>query len=156
MNGLLEALTAVGYGFASAMLPFVNAEAFAVVAGTRGGHVAAAVLGLALGQTAGKLLLFESARRATGPLARYFGRRSRSGSAAARTARWTGRIRLWLSRRRTGLPTVLVSAASGIPPLAAVSLVAGTTGLRRWEFGAACLLGRVVRFTILALPTALI
>ncbi|WP_345630604.1 VTT domain-containing protein [Rugosimonospora acidiphila] len=155
MSSLLEALIALGYGLASALVPLINAEAFAVVAGARGSHAAVIVLGLALGQTAGKLLLFESARRATGGLAQRIARRSRSGRVTARAARWADPIRRWLSRRRTGLPTVLVSAAIGIPPLAAVSLAAGTAGLRRREFAAVCLLGRAIRFTILALPTAL-
>jgi membrane protein YqaA with SNARE-associated domain len=155
VNSVLEALIALGYGLASAMVPLVNAEAFAVVAGARGGHAGVTVLGLALGQTGGKLLLFESARRATGGLAGRVARRSRSGRDTARTARWAARIRRWLSRRRTGLPTVLVSAITGIPPLAAVSLAAGTAGLRRREFAAMCLLGRLIRFTILVLPTAL-
>ncbi|GAB3086121.1 hypothetical protein GCM10027186_53390 [Micromonospora schwarzwaldensis] len=39
------------------------------VAGHRGSHALVAVLALALGQTAGKLLLFDAARRGTGRLA---------------------------------------------------------------------------------------
>ncbi|MFC4022004.1 VTT domain-containing protein [Micromonospora sp. GCM10011542] len=155
MNGLAEAAVALGYGFASALVPVVNAEAYAVVAGHRGGHALVAVLALACGQTAGKLLLFEAARRGTGRLAQKLTHRSRSGRAAARDARWAGRIRRWLSRRRTALPTVLVSAAVGVPPLAVVSLAAGTAGLRHWEFAVACLLGRVLRFALLVLPAAL-
>jgi membrane protein YqaA with SNARE-associated domain len=155
VNCLLEALVASGYGLASAVVPLVNAEAFAVLAGTRGGHVAFIVLGLALGQTAGKLLLLESTRRASGPLGRWIARRPRSGSVTARAARWAVPIRRWLSRRGTALPTVLVSATTGIPPLAMVSLAAGTAGLRRWEFVTVCLLGRLIRFAALALPAAL-
>ncbi|WP_353962113.1 VTT domain-containing protein [Micromonospora lupini] len=148
-------MAGLGYGLASALVPVVNAEAYAVVAGHRGGHVVVAVVALALGQTAGKLLLFESARRGTGWLARKLGHRSRSGRTAARAARWTEPIRRWLSRRRTALPTVLVSAAVGVPPLAVVSFAAGTAGLRHWEFAVACLLGRVLRFAALVLPAAL-
>ncbi|RLP86775.1 VTT domain-containing protein [Micromonospora sp. CV4] len=155
MSSLGEAVVALGYGLASALVPVVNAEAYAVVAGHRGGHALVAVLALALGQTAGKLLLFEAARRGTGRLARKLARRTRSGRAAARAARWAGRIRRWLSRRRTALPTVLVAAAVGVPPLAVVSLAAGTAGLRHWEFAVSCLLGRVIRFALLALPAAL-
>ena len=156
MSGLVEAMVALGYGLASALVPVVNAEAYAVVAGQRGGHTVVAVLALALGQTAGKLLLFESARRGTGRLARTLARRNRSGSAAARAGRWAAPIRRWLSRRRTGLSTVLVSAALGVPPLAVVTLAAGAAGgLERWEFAAACCLGRVARFAVLALPIAL-
>jgi membrane protein YqaA with SNARE-associated domain len=149
---LIEAASGLGYGLASALIPLVNAEAYAVVAGRQCGHALVAVLALALGQTAGKLLLFESARRGTGWLARRFARRIRSGKAAARTARWAEPIRRWLSCRRTGLPTVFVSAAVGIPPLAVVSLAAGPAGLRRWEFAGACLFGRVIRFALFALP----
>ncbi|WP_410821039.1 hypothetical protein [Micromonospora sp. 050-3] len=156
MSSLAEAVVALGYGVASALVPIVNAEAYAVVAGHRGGHaLVAVVVALALGQTAGKLLLFESARRGSGRLARKVAKRKRSGRAAARAARWTEPIRRWLSRRRTALPTVLASAAVGVPPLAVVSLAAGTAGLRRWEFAVACLSGRVIRFALLVLPAVL-
>ncbi|MET8258685.1 hypothetical protein ACFYPG_17840 [Micromonospora sp. NPDC005553] len=155
MSSLVEAVVALGYGVASALVPIVNAEAYAVVAGQRGGHALVAVLALALGQTAGKLLLFESARRGSGRLALKIAKRAKSGRAATRAARWTEPIRRWLSRRRTALPTVLASAAVGVPPLAVVSLAAGTAGLRRWEFAVACLSGRVIRFALLVLPAVL-
>ncbi|WP_327043084.1 VTT domain-containing protein [Micromonospora ureilytica] len=155
MSSLGEAAVALGYGLASALVPVVNAEAYAVVAGQRGGHALIAVVALALGQTAGKLLLFESARRGSGRLFRKVAQRRKSGRAAARATRWTEPIRRWLSRRRTALPTVLVSAAVGVPPLAVVSLAAGTAGLRRWEFAGACLSGRVLRFALLVLPAVL-
>ncbi|MFF5052860.1 VTT domain-containing protein [Micromonospora sp. NPDC000663] len=152
MSGLAEAALGLGYGLASALVPVINAEAYAVVAGHRGDHALVAVLALSLGQTAGKLILFESARRGSGRLARKLGKQSRPGRTAARAARWTGPIRRWLSHRRTALPTVLVSAAVGVPPLALVSFAAGTAGLRHWEFAVACLLGRVIRFAALVLP----
>ncbi|RZT77255.1 hypothetical protein EV382_0403 [Micromonospora violae] len=155
MSILAEAAVALGYGLASALVPVVNSEAYAVVAGHRGGQAIIAVVALALGQTAGKLLLFESARRGSGQLAQKIAQRSGAGRAAARAARWTEPIRRWLSRRRTALPTVLVSAAVGVPPLAVVSVAAGTTGLRRGEFAVACLLGRATRFALLALPALL-
>ncbi|MEU1747284.1 hypothetical protein ACWD8I_28715 [Micromonospora arida] len=157
MSSLAETVVALGYGVASALVPIVNAEAYAVVAGQRGGGHAlvAVVVALALGQTVGKLLLFESARRGSGRLAQKVAKRAKSGRAAARAARWTEPIRRWLSRRRTALPTVLASAAVGVPPLAVVSLAAGTAGLRRWEFAAACLSGRVIRFALLVLPAVL-
>ncbi|MFG1833955.1 VTT domain-containing protein [Micromonospora chersina] len=155
MSSVAEAGLALGYGLASALVPIVNAEAYAVVAGHRRGHALVTVIALALGQTAGKLLLFDAARRGTGRLAQILARRSRSGRAAAAGVRWAGRIQRWLSRRRTALPTVLASAAIGVPPLAVVSLAAGTAGLRHREFAVACLLGRVLRFALLVLPAAL-
>ncbi|MER7892867.1 VTT domain-containing protein [Micromonospora sp. NPDC094482] len=155
MNGVMEAAAALGYGFASALVPVVNAEAYAVVAGQPGGYAVIAVIALAVGQTVGKVLLLEAARRETGRLARRLARRNQSGRVAARAARWAEPVRRWLSHRRTGLPTVLLSASVGVPPLALVSIAAGTAGLRHWEFAIACLLGRVARFAILALPLAL-
>ena len=101
---------------------------------------------LAVGQTVGKLVLFEAARRGTGRL-RAVPRRD------GRAARWAGRIRA-PAARRTGLPLVLASAAVGLPPLAVVSLAAGAAGQRRCEFGALCLIGRTARFAVLALPVA--
>jgi membrane protein YqaA with SNARE-associated domain len=156
VNALVEAVTTLGYGLASALVPVVNAEAYALLAGHRTGHAVLVVVVLAFGQTAGKLLLFEAARRGTGPLHRKLARRKRSGRARAVAARWAGRLRRWLSSRRTGLPTVLVSAAVGVPPLAVVSLAAGSADLRHWEFATACFAGRLLRFAALVLPGALV
>jgi membrane protein YqaA with SNARE-associated domain len=156
VTGLVEAMMTLGYGLASALIPVVNAEAYAVLAAHRTGHAVVVVVVLAFGQTAGKLLLFEAARRGTGRSNQKLARRNRSGRAQARAARWAEPIRRWLSSRRTGLPTVFVSAAVGIPPLALVSLAAGTADLRHWEFATACFVGRLIRFAALALPTALV
>jgi membrane protein YqaA with SNARE-associated domain len=156
VTGLVEAATTFGYGLVSALVPVVNAEAYAVLAGHRTGRAVLVVVVLAFGQTAGKLLLFEAARRGTGRLNQRLARRKRTGRAQARATRWAARIRRWLSGRRTGLPTVFVSAAVGIPPLALVSLAAGTADLRHWEFATACFAGRVIRFAALVLPTALV
>jgi membrane protein YqaA with SNARE-associated domain len=49
---------------------------------------------------------------------------------------------------------VLVSAAVGLPPLAAVSVLAGTARLRLPLFVAACLTGRLARFALIAWPVA--
>lgn len=159
MNGATEAGAALLYGTVSALVPIVNAEAYAVISAGRT-HPAlapAVVVALAAGQTVGKLVLFEAARQGSGPLARRFAHRSARGSSERRegsAARWTGRIHACLRSRRTGLPMVLASAAVGVPPLAAVSLAAGASGQRRWEFGACCLVGRVARFALLVLPAA--
>jgi membrane protein YqaA with SNARE-associated domain len=135
VTGALAVLGALGTGAASALLPVVNAEAYAALAATHA-HAwlaVALVLALALGQTAGKLVLFESARRGTTRFARKL-----TGS------RWTGRV--------TGPPIVFASAVIGLPPLAVVSLASGAAGQRRWLFGTLCLVGRTVRFSALVLP----
>lgn len=153
MTDLLEPLLAVAVGVASALLPLINAEAFALVAVARTNVAAAVVLvvALAAGQTIGKLVLFEAARRGSGRLHARYSRHGEGG----RAARWAGRVSGWLTSRRTGLPTVLAAASIGLPPLAVVSLAAGAAGQRRWEFGVLCLVGRTARFAVLALPVAL-
>jgi membrane protein YqaA with SNARE-associated domain len=150
MNWLLESGLAAAVGVASALMPLVNAEAYALLAAARTHReeAVAVVLALAVGQTIGKLMLFEAARRGSGRLHARLHRRGEG-----RAARWHDRVCGLMARRRTGLPTVLASASVGLPPLAVVSLVAGASAQRRWEFGSVCLLGRAARFAALALPT---
>ena len=135
MTSLLVVLGALGAGVASALLPLVNAEVYAALAATRS-HAWLAVglvLSLAAGQTTGKLVLFESARRGATRFA-----------ATLSQSRWAGRV--------TGPPVVLLSAAIGLPPLAIVSLAAGAAGQPRWLFAMLCLLGRTARFSVIVLP----
>ncbi len=153
MSWFAPILLAVATGTGSALLPVLNAEVYAIGAA---GHsqpalAGALVVAVALGQTLGKLLLFETARRGGGRLGRWMTRRERARG-EARSGRWSTRITQALRSRRTGIPLVLVSAGLGLPPLAAVSLAAGASGQRRWEFALLCLLGRTARFAALALP----
>lgn len=151
MNWLAESGLAAAVGALSALIPLVNAEAYALLAAgrTRSPAVLVVVVALAVGQTVGKLVLFEAARRGTGPL---HGRLT--GRAAGAAARWGSRVGRCLRCRRTGLPMVLASATVGLPPLAVVSLAAGAAGQVRWEFAALCLAGRMARFALVAVPVA--
>lgn len=151
MSAVVTALGGLVFGFGSAVVPVLNAEGYAVIASARGGAITAAIvaLALALGQTAGKLMLFETARRGSARLAALV-RRQRHAP-----GRWTARVQAVLSERRTAIPLVLVSATFGLPPLAVVALAAGASPQRRVEFGAACLVGRLIRFGVLAVPVAL-
>lgn len=150
MSALLVVGGAIGLGFGSAILPVLNAEAYAVVSGAREPVTVAAfvALALALGQTTGKLLLFEAARRGSARLAAIT-RRARH-----RPNRWTERVRGVLDRPRTGVPLVLVSSSVGLPPLAVVALAAGASAQTRVAFGVACFAGRLARFAAVAVPTA--
>ena len=150
MNWLEESGLAAAVGVVSALLPIVNAEAYLLLAAVRthGVGAVALVLALAVGQTVGKLMLFQAARQGSG---RLHARLCRRGE--GRAARWHDRVCGLMARRRTGLPTVLASATVGLPPLALVSLAAGTSAQRRWEFGTVCLLGRAARFAALTVPT---
>ncbi|MDP9395727.1 MAG: hypothetical protein M3Q27_16340 [Actinomycetota bacterium] len=149
LNTLSVVAASVGVGFASAVIPVVNAEA--AVAGTAlklsAALVVVAAVGVALGQTAGKLLVYEAGRR---------------GSAVRRKRRKDRPVRPWqqkalemLRSRWRGSGVVLLSSSVGLPPLAIVSVAAGTAGMRRGDFAVCCLLGRCARFLSLAMPIAL-
>ncbi|GAB3674329.1 hypothetical protein [Angustibacter aerolatus] len=148
MSALVGTLAgAVGVGFVSALLPFVPAEA-AVTAGavSTSGRAAAVLAGLcvALGQTGGKIVLYELARR---------GRRmrGRTGREHKPLKGWQARSIELLQNRWSGGGVVLLSASVGFPPLLVVAVVAGAVKLRRLDFIVCCLVGRSIRFVVLAL-----
>jgi len=146
----LDALAAAGVGIASALLPVINAEAYLGVTGLAApSAVFTVALALALGQTAGKVVLFEGAKRSALLAARRREpqhRRPRFGASV------TLRLTTLLRRPWLGGVTVLVSASAGVPPLAVVSVLAGHTGVHRAVFIPACLLGRIARFMLIAIP----
>lgn len=151
MTDLAVAAGGLPFGFGSAIVPVLNAEGYAVIASARGGVITAVLIALALGmgQTAGKLLLFEASRRGSARLSALM-RRERH-----EPGRWSARLRRLLGERRTGVPLVLLSSSVGVPPLAVVALAAGASPQRRIEFGAACLVGRLARFGTIAIPVAM-
>lgn len=147
---LLAVGLALAMGVASALVPLLNAEAWALLAATGPTDtLLAVVLALAAGQTAGKLVLFEAGRRGR----EWHPWRRRPVS--ARTDRWTERVSGWLTSPRSGPPLVLAAASIGVPPLAVVSVAAGAAGQRRRVFWPLCLIGRTARFGVLVLPLAL-
>ncbi|MCM0622804.1 hypothetical protein [Nocardioides bruguierae] len=149
MNWPLSILGGVAVGTGSALLPVVNAEAYALVfTANQPWMLAPVIVALAIGQTAGKLLLFEGARRGSARLG------AGSKVAALAESRWASRIRGALVRRRTAMPLMLASASLGLPPLALVSVAAGASGQRRRTFAGLCLVGRIARFAAIAVPVA--
>lgn len=139
----LAVLTAGAVGVGSALVPFLNAEAYAVVSAVAA-PTAGVVLALAVGQTVGKVVLFESARRGAA--------RWTLKDPSTRRGRWLARVTPWLRSPRTGPPLVLASAALGLPPLAVVSVAAGASGQGRLLFASLVLLGRLARFAAIVVP----
>ena len=158
MNDLLAILAGLAVGAGSALVPVLNAEAYAVVGGAASGPAVALglVAALAVGQTGGKLALFEVGRRGGDWLPRRWAERLKRRHASTRTSRWTERVQGWLRAPVSGAVTVLTSAAAGLPPLAVVSVAAGAAGQRRTTFAVCCLLGRTLRFAALVLPAAML
>lgn len=94
MSWLSSILLAVATGTGSARPPVINAEVYAVAKAGRSqpGLAVALVVCLALGQTLGKLLLFETARRGGGRRGRWVAHREAKHS-GQRSGRWSQRIK---------------------------------------------------------------
>lgn len=149
MTWFLGIPTALAFGIGSALIPVVNAEAFALVSiAANPWLLAPMVIALALGQTIGKLALFEAARRGS---ARFGSSRKLQ---TLSSSSWAERTRTALTRRGSAVPLMLTSASLGLPPLAFVSVAAGAAGQRRRTFALLCFIGRTARFTALAVPVA--
>lgn len=146
-------LATFAYCIVSALLPFVNAEAYlvGVAALTRPPSVWLLALVAAAGQMVGKLLFYYAGRGAL-RLPRLLQRKQKQG-------RWAARLRGWRQRAEAkplfGAGLVLVSALAGLPPFAAVSVLAGVVRLPVWVFAPLGLAGRYGRFLVLLLaPSA--
>lgn len=179
LDGAALALLAagLGVGVVSGLTPVLPAEAYVVaVALTHDRSLAVAVAAaVAVGQTAGKVVVFSAVRGAG--RSRWLGRlRARSGRGSVLVTdappsgdrpvpgrarnRAVARARTWLAtasaaclaalESRAGWAVVLLSAATGLPPLLAMTLVAGASSMRRTTFAAACLIGRTALFVAIA------
>ena len=170
--GLL--LGMAGAGAASGLVPVINAEAL-LTAATAGRPelwlgIAAS---LTVGQCAAKVLIYVTARegpqrlRPGGRVGQLVDRVRARARIRTRTRRAGTRVALsafarlrperfvgLLAKPLPGTSVVLLSASVGLPPLAAVSVVAGTARLRLPLFVAACLAGRLARFAVIAYPVA--
>jgi len=156
---VIALLTSVGFGVLSAVIPLANAEAYVIASqvSEMAGAVPVAV-GVGLGQTVGKLLLFFGVRR--GRDFRFVKARRAAaanrppGPARARARAVTVQLLGLIGTKRWGLPIVLVAAVVGLPPLYAVALLAGATKMRAVWFAGCVLVGRVARFVLVATGSA--
>lgn len=150
MTAAVSIALGFAFGLGSALFPLLNAEAYAVASVARSPWLLIPIaLTLAIGQTVGKLILFEAARRGSSL------RKSRKGHSERGARRWMAWIQQALRDRRTALPLVFFSAGVGLPPLALVSIAAGSAGQSRPGFALMCFAGRTTRFAVLATPIAL-
>src|SRR5215210_3018354 len=149
-------LTSVGFGVVSAVFPLANAETYVVASQVSAvaGPVPIAI-GVGLGQTVGKLMLFLGVRR--GREVRLIRRRHTApvdrpvGPMRARLKAWIAWLLALVGDPRWGLPIVAIAAVSGLPPLYAVSLLAGATKMRAAWFVLVVAAGRLTRFVLVAL-----
>lgn len=157
---LLAMITAVGYGILSAVFPLANAETFVMASQVShlAGRADPIAVGVAVGQTLGKVLLFLGVRR--GRDLRFF-RHHREQAPDRPVGPIRRRLRQgvrWLlalvGSRRWGLPITFCAAVIGIPPIYPVALLAGATTMRLRHFVPIVLVGRLIRFILIALGIA--
>ena len=152
---LVALLTSIGFGTVSAVIPIVNAEAYVIASQMSAvmGPIPIAI-GIAIGQTIGKLLLFFGVRE--GKELRFVKHRREIqkqrpvGPVRARFRVSMAKLLDLVGQERWGLPIVLVAAVVGFPPLYAVALLAGATTMKPVWFGLTVLVGRLCRFLLVA------
>jgi membrane protein YqaA with SNARE-associated domain len=130
-------------GVLSGLVPIVNGEIFLVAMVLLTGQVWPAIaLGLlvAIGQMIAKVILWKMASGAT-----EAGKDTRLGRkiAQART-----KIEKW---REKPLAITFISALTGLPPFYIVTLLAAALGVRFRTFLILGIIGRVIRFVVIAL-----
>lgn len=154
-------------GLLSGLIPFINAEAVLIAAVIQAhDRWLAMVIAIALGQSGAKVLIYLGARdgrrllpsrsayRPQRPPTRHRGPVTRLQGATRKWAPQADRAAELVRRPVAGSALILTSAIGGIPPLAATSVIAGAAHMRLLLFGATCLTGRLVRFTVIAIPVA--
>ena len=158
----------ISIGLLSGLVPLINAEALLIAAVVQAhGRWPARGLAVAVGQSGAKVLIYLAARDGRRLLPTRWAHRprrptragteARSPGCAGTTRRWSphaDRVAELVRRPVAGSALILASAVGGIPPLAATSVIAGASRMRLSLFGTTCLTGRLVRFTIIAIPVA--
>jgi membrane protein YqaA with SNARE-associated domain len=148
-------LTSVALGVVSAIIPVINAEVYVLVSQVSAvaGLVPVAV-GVAVGQTIGKCLLFVGVRRGRQfRFVRQHRAKVRSEPRGRVRQAWHNTLQLLLrlvGTKRWGLPITLLAAVVGFPPLYAVALLAGATTMKLRYFAPVVLVGRITRFLLVA------
>ena len=137
-------LSVLGVAALSAFVPVTPVEPYLVVLAADGRPALLMGIAAAVGQTAGKLLIFYAFRATvrSGPVRRWV---------AKRYSRPPGRVRKLLDRPALVAPTVFVSAVTGLPPLLVVSVHAARTPISAPVFALCCLAGRAIRFVAVML-----
>jgi membrane protein YqaA with SNARE-associated domain len=158
----------LGVAFGSAVLPLISMEIFVLGLVANHPDIPWLLLGavIAVGQVAGKLIHYYAARGSL-RLPAFLHRRPRPDRAPSpRRDRWaarTKRMRAAVSALRERcqrhprwmLGTYGVSSLVGMPPFMATTVLAGLVRMNLTAFVSAALVGRFIRFSLLAASPAL-
>lgn len=139
-------LTTAVVAFGSAVIPFINIEAYLAAVGAAVQHVGVywVAAAAAVGQTAGKVTLYYAA---DGVMRLPWVRKKMA------TPKWAESYSRWSTRiherpNRTAL-LLFASASLGFPPLYVMAVLAGQLRVRLWLFVSMCLSGRYLRFLVI-------
>jgi membrane protein YqaA with SNARE-associated domain len=155
----------MGVAFGSALLPLISIEIFLIGLVTQQPDIPWLALGgvIAIGQVAGKLIYYFAAKGSV-RLPTFLHRKPKPITPRRhRMALRTKRLRAWVERLterchrhpRWMVGTYSVSSVVGVPPFMATSVLAGMARMRLSAFVSAGLLGRFVRFSLLAASPAI-
>lgn len=158
----------LGVAFATAVVPVLSIEIFVIGLATSEQQIPWPAIGavVAVGQVTGKLLYFLAARGSIRLPDLLHNRLHRPDAESGVRARWrrrTERVRLRLEMLRERCHrhpywmagTYGMSSVVGLPPFMATTVLAGLVRMRMSMFVTAGLLGRFVRFSVLAASPAI-
>jgi len=139
-------LTTIVVAFGSAMIPFINIEAYlaAVAAAIQDVGVWYVAAAAAIGQTTGKVGLYYAADWAM--RLPWIRKKMATPKWAESYARWSKRIHE--HPNQTAL-LLFASASLGFPPLYVIAVLAGQLKVNIWLFVTTCLIGRYLRFLVI-------
>jgi membrane protein YqaA with SNARE-associated domain len=139
-------LTTLVVAFGSAVIPFINIEAYLAAVGAAIQDVGVwwVAAAAAVGQTAGKVALYYAADWAM---------RLPWIKKKMATPKWQQSHDRWLKRihdhpNQTAL-LLFASASLGFPPLYVIAVLAGQLRVNLWLFVSICLVGRYIRFLVI-------
>jgi membrane protein YqaA with SNARE-associated domain len=152
-----QSLLAVAFGIGSAVIPFMDAETYLVgVSVSHALNVHVAAIGVAIGQTGGKVAMFMAVRYRSDYQSKHHKTEPKALDLETRWGRFRQRYRDLskrlldlLSHPQFSVPVTLLSAIASIPPLYAVALIAGASRMRLLTFTLTVLTGRLIRFSLL-------
>lgn len=158
---------ALAVAVGSALVPFVSVELFVIGFAMQRPDISWALIAavVAVGHVTGKLVYFYAARGAI-HLPAFLRRRQREPRVMTdRRLRWqlrTKRVRAWVAWTREKCEahphwmfgTYSLSAVAGLPPFMAMTVLAGLVRMKVAAFLGAGIIGRFIRFSLLAASPA--